>query len=137
MNYNEEQTKYIVSGYEQNPSTKTVENLAEELGKSTKSIIGKLSREGVYKRATYKNKTGELPVTKVELVNNIAENLGVEVENLLGLEKAPKATLKYLDLATGTEKTMSVDIDPADEINFNRILDKTTDWRKGTIWERD
>lgn len=135
MNYNEEQTKYIVSGYEQNPSTKTVENLAEELGKSTKSIIGKLSREGVYKRATYKNKTGELPVTKVELVNNIAENLGVEVENLLGLEKAPKATLKYLDLATGTEKTMSVDIDPADEINFNRILEK--DWRKGTIWERD
>lgn len=117
MNYNEEQTKYIVAGYEQNPSTKTVENLAEELGKSTKSIIGKLSREGVYKRATYKNKTGELPVTKVELVNNIAENLGVEVENLLGLEKAPKATLKYLDLATGTERT--------------------TDWRKGTIWERD
>tara|TARA_R110000772_G_scaffold237640_1_gene349555 strand:- start:253 stop:645 length:393 start_codon:yes stop_codon:yes gene_type:complete len=103
MNYNEEQTKYIVAWYEQSPTTTTVENLAEELGKSTKSIIGKLSREGVYQRATYKNKTGELPVTKVELVNNIAENLGIEVENLLGLEKAPKATLKYLDLATGIE----------------------------------
>jgi hypothetical protein len=49
------------------------------------------------------NYNEELPVTKVELVNNIAENLGIEVENLLGLEKAPKATLKYLDLATGTE----------------------------------
>ena len=118
MNYNEEQTKYIVERYTDLPRTETVEHLAEELGKSTKSIIGKLSREGVYQRATYKNKTGELPITKVELVNNIAENLGIEVENLLGLEKAPKATLKYLDLATGTESTVA-------------------DWRKGTIWERD
>ena len=109
MNYNEEQTKYIVAWYEQSPTTTTVENLAEELGKSTKSIIGKLSREGVYQRATYKNKTGELPVTKVELVNNIAENLGIEVENLLGLEKAPKATLKYLDLATGIENIQNSD----------------------------
>ena len=114
MNYNEEQTRYIVAWYEQSPTTTTVENLAEELGKSTKSIIGKLSREGVYQRATYKNKTGELPVTKVELVNNIAENLGIEVENLLGLEKAPKATLKYLDLATGIEETVwQRSIDPS------------------------
>ena len=103
MNYNEEATAHIVNEYNKEPSTDTVQKLSEELGKSTKSIIGKLSREGVYQRATYKNKTGELPVTKVELVNNIAENLGIEVENLLGLEKAPKATLKYLDLATGIE----------------------------------
>lgn len=103
MNYNEEMTAHIVNEYNKEPNTDTVLKLAEELGKSTKSIIGKLSREGVYQRATYKNKTGELPVTKVELVNNIAENLGIEVENLLGLEKAPKATLKYLDLATGIE----------------------------------
>ena len=112
MNYNEEQTRYIVAWYEQSPTTTTVENLAEELGKSTKSIIGKLSREGVYQRATYKNKTGELPVTKVELVNNIAENLGIEVENLLGLEKAPKATLKYLDLATGIESNAEEKLKP-------------------------
>ena len=105
MNYNAENTIYLVETYQANPEFKTVEYLAETMGKSTKSIIGKLSREGVYQRATYKNKTGELPVTKMELVNNIAENLGIEVENLLGLEKAPKATLKYLDLATGIEGT--------------------------------
>lgn len=120
MNYNEEVTTHIVNEYNKEPSTETVQKLSEELGKSTKSIIGKLSREGVYQRATYKNKTGELPVTKVELVNNIAENLGIEVENLLGLEKAPKATLKYLDLATGIEGT--------------EIEEK--DWREGTVWER-
>ena len=117
MNYNEEVTTHIVNEYNKEPSTETVQKLSEELGKSTKSIIGKLSREGVYQRATYKNKTGELPVTKVELVNNIAENLGIEVENLLGLEKAPKATLKYLDLATGIQETEK-------------------DWREGTVWER-
>jgi hypothetical protein len=117
MNYNEEVTTHIVNEYNKEPSTETVQKLSEELGKSTKSIIGKFSREGVYQRATYKNKTGELPVTKVELVNNIAENLGIEVENLLGLEKAPKATLKYLDLATGIQETEK-------------------DWREGTVWER-
>ena len=112
MNYNEEVTAHIVNEYNKEPSTETVQKLSEELGKSTKSIIGKLSREGVYQRATYKNKTGELPVTKVELVNNIAENLGIEVENLLGLEKAPKATLKYLDLATGIESNAEEKLKP-------------------------
>ena len=104
MNYTSDQTKYIVAWYQESPTMTTVENLAEELGKSTKSIIGKLSREGVYERAIYKNKSGNLPVTKVELVSNIATNLGIEMEHLEGLEKAPKATLKALDLATGMEK---------------------------------
>ena len=91
MNYNEEQTKHIVEAYQSNPNRETVEALAKELSKSIKSIIGKLSREGVYRREIYKTKTGELPITKVEIVSNIADDLGIEVESLLGLEKAPKA----------------------------------------------
>ena len=93
MNYNEEQTKHIVEAYQNNPNRETVEALAKELSKSIKSIICKLSREGVYRREIYKTKTGELPVTKVEIVSNIADDLGIEVESLLGLEIAPKATL--------------------------------------------
>ena len=103
MNYTEEQTEYLVEQYKAVPTMETVQYLAEELGKTTKSIIGKLSREGVYKRAVYKSKSGQLPITKVELVNNIAENLGIEVENLVGLEKSPKATLKTLEVATGAQ----------------------------------
>ena len=99
MNYNEEQTKHIVEAYQSNPNRETVEALAKELSKSIKSIIGKLSREGVYRREIYKTKTGELPVTKVEIVSNIADDLGLEVESLFGLEKAPKATLKKLENA--------------------------------------
>ena len=103
MNYTKEQTEYIVKKYEKEPTMHTVLCLAEELNKTHKSIIGKLSREGVYKRAVYKSKSGESPITKLELVNNIAENLGVEVESLVGLEKSPKATLKTLEVATGLE----------------------------------
>ena len=101
MNYSEEQTQYIVKEYRSNPNRETVESLATELNKSIKSIIGKLSREGVYRREIYKTKTGELPVTKVEIVSNIADSLGLEVENLFGLEKTPKATLKTLEDAIG------------------------------------
>ena len=72
MNYTELDTAFMVEKYSAEPSMETVQYLAEKLGKTTKSIIGKLSREGVYKRAVYTSKSGEAPVTKVELVNNIA-----------------------------------------------------------------
>jgi len=101
VNYTEDQTKHIIEAYQKNPNRDTVEMLAEELQKSVKSIIGKLSREGVYRREIYKTKSGELPVTKVEIVSNIADTLGLEVESLFGLEKTPKATLKKLEAAIG------------------------------------
>jgi hypothetical protein len=91
----------MIMQYVKNPTVETVEELAEELKKSKKSIIGKLSREGVYLRAIYKSKSGQEPITKVEMVSNIADNLGIEVEDLSGLEKSPKAALKALELATG------------------------------------
>ena len=95
MNYNDEQVAYMTKTYQDEPTRETVENLAEELDKSVKSIIGKLSREGVYKRTYYKTKTGENPVTKLEIVESIAGLLGVK--NLSGLEKSPKPTLKELE----------------------------------------
>ena len=101
MNYTEDQTKHIIEAYQRSPNRDTVEMLAEELQKSVKSIIGKLSREGVYRREIYKTKSGELPVTKVEIVSNIADSLGIEVDSLFGLEKTPKATLKILEEAIG------------------------------------
>ena len=95
VNYTQDQVEYIVNQYRLNPDRETVEKLADELNKSVKSIIGKLSREGVYKRTYYKTKTGENPVTKLEIVESIAGLLGVK--NLNGLEKSPKPTLKELE----------------------------------------
>jgi hypothetical protein len=97
MNYTKDQTEYMIEKYKTNPSRDTVEELADEFSKSIKSIIGKLSREGVYRREVYRTKTGENPVTKVEIVSNIADALGIEIDNLAGLEKAPKATLKAIE----------------------------------------
>ena len=40
----------------------------------------------------------------MELVNNVAENLRIEIDDLFGLDKSPKAALKALELATGSLK---------------------------------
>lgn len=96
MNYNEEQTRYIVEQYVSDPTKATVDRLAEEMEKSPKSIIGKLSREGVYRRSVYKTKTGESPVTKEQLVRDIEDALGMGHESLTGLEKSPKNILKQI-----------------------------------------
>ena len=95
-NYTTEQVSYMIDKYDEAPTRETVENLAVELGKSTKSIIGKLSREGVYQKAIYVSKTGEIPVTKKELVVNISTALDGSRDQLQGLEKSPKQELKYL-----------------------------------------
>ena len=95
-NYTEEQVKEMIDAYNIKPTRTTVDNLAQHLNKSTKSIIGKLSREGVYRKAVYKTKTGELPITKAEIIVEIAEVLNTDSLKLMGLEKAPKQDLKHL-----------------------------------------
>tara|TARA_R100000231_G_scaffold135038_1_gene109148 strand:- start:215 stop:523 length:309 start_codon:yes stop_codon:yes gene_type:complete len=96
VNYTEEQVELMIEAYKSNPSRETVENLAEDLDKSIKSIIGKLSREGVYKKTVYKTKTGEDPETKKQIVQDLAEKLDINYEAVAGLEKAPKTALKIL-----------------------------------------
>ena len=96
MNYTAEQAAMMVERYQENPCRETVDELAEELGKSVKSIIGKLSKEGVYRRQAYVTKTGEKPVTKLELVTVLADSLEMSTSELVGLEKAPKPVLKAL-----------------------------------------
>ena len=96
-NYTEEQTAEMVEAYTNEPTPEPVEELANTLGKSKKSIIGKLSREGVYRREAYVSKTGEKPITKIEIVANIADHLGLESSDLSGLEKSPKEALRILE----------------------------------------
>ena len=86
--------------YEADPTPETVKWLADKLEKSSKSIIGKLSREGVYKRSIYVSKNGSAPITKIELVKTIAYNLDLDEVKLEGLEKAPKQVLFLLEVST-------------------------------------
>ena len=101
-NYTDDQVQYMVDKYTANPNRETVDKLAEKLNKSIKSIIGKLSREGVYQKAIYRTKTGEIPMTKGEIIVQVAELLDADYNRLAGLEKSPKQDLKYLhDLVRG------------------------------------
>jgi membrane carboxypeptidase/penicillin-binding protein PbpC len=96
INYTPEQVDWMSNLYNQTPSRQTVEDIANILEKSTKSVIGKLAREGIYQKAEYISKTGEKPVTKIQLVQILAQHLGIPIDNLTGLEKAPKGVLKLL-----------------------------------------
>jgi len=101
VNYSEEVTATIVAAYAANPNMETVKDLAVTFDKTTKSIIGKLSREGVYQKESYTTKTGAKPVTKIELVTQLADYLQIDVEAVAGLEKSPKAALqKVVDVLT-------------------------------------
>lgn len=51
MAYTETETKTLVETYAAKPTQETVQELAVLLGKTTRSIVAKLSREGVYKKA--------------------------------------------------------------------------------------
>ena len=105
-NYTPGMVDLMKSRYSANPTRETVEELANELNKSIKSVIGKLSREGVYEKTEYLTKTGEKPVTKRELVEKVAEILAVEYQALAGLEKSPKSSLKLL------EETLIINLRP-------------------------
>ena len=95
-NYTQEQVEVMIAWYTAEPTRETVEKLSQDFGKSIKSIIGKLSREGVYQKAVYKTKTGEIPITKAQLVENLAELLEIPSNKIMGLEKAPKQDIKFL-----------------------------------------
>ena len=83
VNYTEEQTAQVVQAYQ---AGETVEAIAANLGKSVRSIVAKLSREGVYKPKT--KAKGDGRVTKAQLVQAIADHLGVELAVVASLEKA-------------------------------------------------
>ena len=106
VNYTPEMVDLMKSRYSANPTRETVEELANELNKSIKSVIGKLSREGVYQKTEYLTKTGEKPVTKRELVEKVSEILAVDYQALAGLEKSPKSSLKLL------EETLIINLRP-------------------------
>lgn len=93
VNYTAEQTAKIVADY---TAGVTVEALAAELGKSVRSIVAKLSREGVYKKKEYKTKTGETVVKKDAHADAIGAILRLNENDTDSLTKANKAALKAI-----------------------------------------
>lgn len=83
LNYTPEMTTTVIEGYK---AGKTVEALAAEVGRTVRSVIGKLSKEKVY---VSKEKTaGKREMLKAEMVTAISAEIGVAEEVLESLEKA-------------------------------------------------
>ena len=90
VNYTPEQTAQLVANYK---AGATVETLATMFGKTTRSVVAKLSREGVY---TAKTKATVVRVKKAELVDRIASLCGATPEAFDSLEKANHEVLEAI-----------------------------------------
>lgn len=90
VNYTPEQTTDILAGY---MAGEAVESIAARMGKSTRSIVAKLTREGVYKKKEYVSKTGEKPVKKDIHADAIGALLKLSEPDTQSLTKANKAAL--------------------------------------------
>lgn len=93
VNYTAEQVAEIVNGYN---AGVTVEELAKAVNKSVRSVVAKLSREGVYKAKTYTTKTGEAVEHKDELADKLAERIGLTEAEADSLTKANKTALQKI-----------------------------------------
>ena len=101
LNYTPEQTAQIVSDYS---NGMTVETIAEKLGKSARSIVAKLSREGVYQKKVRTTKTGETVVKKDAHADAIGAILQLPENDIDSLTKANKSALKAIFEALANSK---------------------------------
>ena len=97
INYTDEQTVELVNAYQ---GGEAVEALAERFQKSVRSIVAKLSREGVYQPKTKAKGAGR--VTKAALVQYLEELLQLDPQVLQSLEKAQIGALQALAAAVTT-----------------------------------
>ena len=103
VNYTPEQTAQMVADYNQGI---TVEQIAETLGKSVRSIVAKLSREGVYQKKVYKTKTGEAVVKKNDHADAIGAILRLSEPEIDSLTKANKSALAKIFEALANSKPL-------------------------------
>jgi|TARA_B110000967_G_scaffold113592_1_gene116193 hypothetical protein len=93
VNYTDAMVQQMVLQYTGNPTPDTVAVLSKEFNKTTRSIVAKLVREGVYIAQARVTKTGAPVIRKAEIVSQIQELLGVDMPTL---EKASKYDLESL-----------------------------------------
>jgi hypothetical protein len=93
INYTDEMVETITARYEAEPTKATIEALAAELEKTTRSVIAKLSNLGIYKAQERTTKAGKPVVRKAELVAQVEGALGIKVPSF---EKASKQDLEVL-----------------------------------------
>jgi hypothetical protein len=101
VNYSPEQTAQVIADY---AAGVTVESIALAMGKSVRSIVAKLSREGVYQKKQYKTKTGEPVIKKDAHADAIGAILRLPENDVESLTKANKSALKAIFDALANSK---------------------------------
>ena len=103
LNYSAEQTQQIITEYKSGIS---VDIIADKFGKTTRSIIAKLSREGVYQKKEYISKTGEKPVKKDYVADAIGNILRLTESEIESLTKCNKTALRKIFEALANSKPL-------------------------------
>ena len=104
VNYTAEQTAKMVADYVAAPEKATVEMIAAALGKTARSVVAKLSKEGVYVAKAYVSKTGEKPVKKDAHADAIGLVLSLTEAETESLTKANKTALVKIFAALASSK---------------------------------
>jgi len=103
VNYTAEQTAKIIADYQAGVK---VEDIAQAMGKTVRSIVAKLSREKVYVAKQYVSKTGEKPVKKDVTADAIGAILRLSENDIESLTKANKSALKAIFDALANSKPL-------------------------------
>jgi hypothetical protein len=106
VNYTPEQTAELKAAYLAAPNADTVAAFAVKFGKGIRSIVAKLSREGVYIAKEYKSKTGEKPVKKDAHADAIGAVLKMTESEIESLTKANKTALVKIFSALANSKPL-------------------------------
>ena len=101
VNYTPEMTVKMVADYN---NGKGVEEIAKALNKSVRSVVAKLTREGVYKKKEYVSKSGEKPVKKDVHADAIGKILKMSENDTTSLAKCNKRALEIIFKALANSK---------------------------------
>lgn len=119
-NYSVEQTAELKAAYVavrelgEDARKAVVDTFAAKFGKGARSIVAKLSREGVYVAKTYTAKTGEKPVKKDAHADAIGAILGMNENDTSSLAKANKTALVKIFSALANSKPLANGEGPED-----------------------
>lgn len=103
-NYSEELTQKVLSAYAEGQS---LEAIAEMAQKSTRSIIAKLSRSGVYKKAERTRKDGSPVEKKNDTATAIGQILQLSANDTDSLTKATRVALQAIFSALANSKPIA------------------------------
>lgn len=94
VNYTDDMVTAMTDRYNAVPTLDTARAIADDFGKSTKSVVAKLVSLGIYKKADRKTKTGAPVIQKADLVKAINASTGLQLDSLVKATKADLIALR-------------------------------------------